>query len=68
MAPEVDMMVCRSCGNEERASEGSPCADCGTFICLICDFRGITLCKACRGKRGLAEPANLPALAPKKPT
>lgn len=63
---EVDMMVCRSCGNEERASEGNPCADCGTFICLICDFRGITLCKACRGKRGLTEPANLPPLA-KKP-
>lgn len=64
---EIDMMVCRSCGNEERASEGTPCADCGTFICLICDFRGITLCKACRGKRGMAEPANLPAAAPKKP-
>ena len=39
---EVDMMVCRSCGNEERASEGMPCADCGTFICQICDMRGIT--------------------------
>ncbi len=65
MAPERDMMVCRSCGNEERASEGTPCADCGTFICLICDFRGITLCKACRGKRGLPEPANLPPPAPK---
>jgi len=63
---EVDMMVCRSCGNEERASEGNPCADCGTFICLICDFRGITLCKSCRAKRGLPDPANLPPLA-KKP-
>jgi hypothetical protein len=60
MAPERDMMVCRSCANEERASEGTPCAGCGTFICLICDFRGITLCKACRQKRGLPEPDNLP--------
>jgi hypothetical protein len=68
MAPERDMMVCRSCGNEERASEGTPCADCGTFICLICDFRGITLCKACRAKNGLPEPANLPPPAPKPAT
>jgi len=43
-------MICRSCGNEERASEGYPCADCGTFICLICNNRGIDLCKACRDK------------------
>jgi hypothetical protein len=63
---EVDMMVCRSCGNEERASEGMPCQECGTFICQICDMRGITLCKACRAKHGMAEPANLPKLAPKK--
>ena len=62
---ERDMMVCRSCGNEERASEGNPCEECGTFICLICDFRGITLCKACRQKRGVPEPANLPAPAAK---
>ncbi len=62
---ERDMMVCRSCGNEERASEGNPCEDCGTFICLICDFRGITLCKACRHKKGLQEPANLPRTVPK---
>lgn len=58
--PEVDMMVCRSCGNQERASEGAPCEGCGTFVCLICGFRGITLCKACRAQRGLPEPANLP--------
>ena len=57
---ERDMMVCRSCGNEERASEGYPCSGCGTFICLICDTRGITLCKPCRTKQGVAEPANLP--------
>lgn len=44
---EHDAMICRSCGNEERASEGYPCANCGTFLCLICMFRGITLCTVC---------------------
>ena len=39
---EHDAMICRSCGNEERASEGYPCQNCGTFICLICNFRGVT--------------------------
>jgi hypothetical protein len=62
--PERDMMICRSCGNEERASEGYPCDECGTFTCLICELRGITVCKACRAKNGLPEPANLPPLAP----
>lgn len=57
---EHDMMVCRSCSNEERASEGYPCSGCGTFICQICDTRGITLCKACRGKQSQPEPKNLP--------
>jgi len=47
---EHDAMICRSCGNEERASEGYPCANCGTFLCLICSFRGVTLCKACSEK------------------
>ena len=50
---EHDAMICRSCGNEERASEGYPCANCGTFICLICNFRGVTHCKACQEKLGL---------------
>jgi hypothetical protein len=59
---ERDMMVCRSCGNEERASEGYPCDVCGTFICLICEFRGITICKNDRQKQGLPEPSNLPAV------
>lgn len=45
---EHDGMICRSCGNEERASEGYPCANCGTFLCLICNFRGVVLCKACQ--------------------
>lgn len=44
---ERDAMICRSCGNEERASEGYPCAVCGTFICLICVFRGVVRCERC---------------------
>jgi len=47
---EQDRMVCRSCGNEERASEGYPCADCGTFLCLLCTFKGVTRCTACEAK------------------
>ena len=57
---ERDMMICRSCGNEERASEGYPCQECSTFVCLICDNRGITHCRNCRAKLGMPEPANLP--------
>jgi hypothetical protein len=53
---EHDGMVCRSCGNEERASEGYPCANCGTFICLICTFRGVTLCKTCAATSVAAGP------------
>ncbi len=49
-------MACRACGREERASEGYPCTNCGTFICLICSFRGVTLCTRCEeaAKRGPA--------------
>jgi len=47
---EQDRMVCRACGNEERASEGYPCADCGTFVCLLCTFKGVTLCTTCQEK------------------
>jgi hypothetical protein len=43
-------MVCRACGNEERASEGYPCVDCGTFICIICSLRGVTRCRECQAK------------------
>ncbi len=50
MGQEVDAMICRACGNQERASEGYPCDGCGTFICLICSMRGVTLCKACQAK------------------
>ena len=44
---EHDVMTCRACGRDERASEGSPCADCGTFICLVCTMRGVVFCKSC---------------------
>ena len=54
---EHDGMVCRACGNEERASEGYPCQDCGTFICLICSFRGVVLCATCAPAAKPAPPA-----------
>jgi hypothetical protein len=41
------MMVCRACGNQERASEGYPCVKCGTFICVICNIRGVVKCRTC---------------------
>lgn len=48
---ERDTMICRSCGRSERASEGYPCDDCGTFICLRCQMQGITRCKNCAEKQ-----------------
>jgi hypothetical protein len=48
---EQDRMICRACGNEERASEGYPCADCGTFLCILCTFRGVKLCSMCEAKQ-----------------
>jgi hypothetical protein len=48
---ERDAMICRSCRNEERASEGYPCANCGTFICIICTFRGVEYCDKCKEER-----------------
>jgi len=47
---EHDTMLCRACGREERASEGYPCAECGTFVCLMCTMRGVTLCEPCAAK------------------
>ena len=44
---ERDAMICRACDNEERASEGYPCSNCGTFICIICTLRGVVLCRKC---------------------
>jgi hypothetical protein len=51
---EKDAMNCRACGREERASEGYPCTNCGTFICLICTFRGVTLCRECEARQPTA--------------
>ena len=45
---ERDVMVCRACGKEERASEGYPCESCGTFVCQICAMKGVTLCASCQ--------------------
>ena len=65
---ERDAMICRACGREERASEGYPCAECERFICLICNFRGVTLCADCSAKAGLPSPAStLPAESPSEP-
>lgn len=50
MPGERDAMICRACGNEERASEGYPCDGCGTFICLICSMKGVMHCKQCQEK------------------
>ena len=47
---ERDAMICRSCGREERASEGYPCDGCGTFVCLMCTIRGTTRCRDCIAK------------------
>jgi hypothetical protein len=51
---EHDAMICRACGREERASEGYPCQDCGTFICVMCSLGGVVLCRACQEKRSAA--------------
>jgi len=47
---EHDAMKCRACGREERASEGYPCQDCGTFICNMCELRGVMRCLDCAAK------------------
>lgn len=48
---ERDSMVCRACGKMERASEGYPCEECGTFLCQICSLRGVTLCATCQATK-----------------
>ena len=53
---EHDAMICRACGNEERASEGYPCEVCGTFICVVCNMRGVTRCRECQSKRDAGRP------------
>lgn len=57
---ERDAMICRACGNEERASEGYPCVKCGTFICVICSFRGIIRCRKCEAEHREPEPPRSP--------
>ncbi|GMV08906.1 MAG: hypothetical protein AMXMBFR55_06400 [Gemmatimonadota bacterium] len=54
---EHDAMTCRACGNEERASEGYPCNGCGTFICVICSMKGVTLCRKCAAAGPIANPS-----------
>lgn len=56
---ERDSMVCRSCGNEERASEGYPCDRCGTFICQVCSMRGVVLCTKCTDEVANGAPTTL---------
>jgi hypothetical protein len=60
---ERDRMQCRSCGQDERASEGYPCVSCQTFLCVRCMFKGIVRCAACEAQ---AKPAkeNVPVPAP----
>ena len=48
---ETDAMTCRACGREERASEGYPCAGCGTFLCVLCNMRGVIRCTECEATR-----------------
>lgn len=54
--PPTDVMECRACGRQERASEGYPCQRCETFICLICNFRGVVLCAKCQAETGATTP------------
>jgi len=54
-------MICRACGNEERASEGYRCASCGTFICVICSFRGVVTCRKCTAEQVPAESLQTPS-------
>ena len=47
---ERDAMIRRECGKEGRASEGYPCVKCGTFVCVVCNMRGVVECRACADK------------------
>lgn len=59
---ERDAMTCRWCGNEERASEGYPCAGCGTFLCVICNLKGVLRCRDCEARA--PSPGDAPPPAP----
>ena len=54
---DKEAMVCRACGHIERASEGYPCLGCGTFICVMCNLRGVVFCKECTAKGLAAKPS-----------
>jgi hypothetical protein len=56
-----DAMECRACGKEERASEGYPCQNCGTFICQVCNMRGVVICKRCEDADTKPRPIREPA-------
>lgn len=62
---EHDAMICRSCGLEERASEGYPCKDCGTFICIMCVFKGVVRCERCASSAASAN--GIPGADPGSP-
>lgn len=64
---ERDAMICRACGNEERASEGYPCSDCGTFICVICSMKGVTRCRACAARAAGGGGTSAPPTPPVPP-
>ncbi len=57
----TDRMTCRACGTEARASEGYPCERCGTFLCLMCNLKGVVRCAKCTAEAGPSAP---PAAAP----
>ncbi|HEY0997723.1 MAG TPA: hypothetical protein VGD77_17170 [Gemmatimonadaceae bacterium] len=61
---EGDHMTCRFCGNLERASEGYPCVDCGTFLCVMCNMRGVIRCRDCEAKFQAQQPPTPPQGAP----
>lgn len=46
----TDAMTCRACGREERASGGYPCQGCGTFICVVCNMKGVVLYRECQAR------------------
>lgn len=55
-----DQMVCRACRQTERASEGSPCERCGTFICQLCNLAGVNACARCVAESGAGPMGEVP--------
>ena len=56
MLEETERISFRYCGQDDRASEGYPCKVCGTFICIVCSIRGITMCRECEKTGGQQAP------------